>query len=451
MPAGKAPHLRPENPCGVCWEVLDENDAPLLGYDLGCGSAEQLHWFCSPCITHFHACPLCRRTQPLCTAPPPRETQCDNLTLHTLRTLIAQNVWARDTGDSPDVEWLDVLSDEDLATPTPRPPWRAPLWALPVEGADPTMYVPDYEHYGDAPRGSLPPVGNLPDSSGPVSTMNLNNWRTTVVSLTTRLLFTFGWLVGDAEWATGVVRGADGDRWGDFFHRSRALIEGAPERMMVVYLTWRGIPLPCSLVSLVRRAQQPHVPPPRPGTYGSAGVARMMAGGARHHSFTTSGRGTVTITTTPPRSRATAVTKATNVFALAPSGVGAPQSPTATRVLRPCPTPTQPSTHHTGRRPPTPHGLRAFRHHRTPARHRAPDKNVHPNRRRNNTNHNTTQPQPSGSTGHHLPGGEPCPAPRIRRQQAPDPSNPLAPYTRKRAQAPEATQLHNPKTPPRKI
>ena len=122
MPDSEAPHPRPGNPCGVCCEVLNENGALLLGHDLGCGGAEQLHWFCSRCIGHFHACPLCRRLHPLWTAPPPRETKSDDLTLHTMRTLIAQNVWAHDAGDSPDVEWLDVLSDEDPATPLPRPP-----------------------------------------------------------------------------------------------------------------------------------------------------------------------------------------------------------------------------------------------------------------------------------------------------------------------------------------
>ena len=51
--------------------------------------------------------------------------------------------------------------------------------------------------------------------------MNLNNYRTTVVTLTTRLPFAFSWLVGDAEWAMGVVCGAHGAEWGEFFHRSR--------------------------------------------------------------------------------------------------------------------------------------------------------------------------------------------------------------------------------------
>ena len=104
-----------------------------------------------------------------------------------------------DAGDSPDIEWLDVLSNKDPVAPPLRPPWRAPTWELPDEGADPTIYVPDYEHYNDTPRSSLPPIGNVPDSWGTISPMNRDNWRTTVITLTTRLPFTFGWLVGDAE------------------------------------------------------------------------------------------------------------------------------------------------------------------------------------------------------------------------------------------------------------
>ena len=127
--------------------------------------------------------------------------------------------------------------------------------------------------------------------------MNLNNYRTTVVTLTTRLPFAFGWLVGDAEWAMGIVRGAHGGRWGGFFHRSWALTKGATERLMAAYLTWRGIPLPRSLTPLARRAQQPRVQSPRPGRYGNAAVARMMARGARHHSSSSSSRRIATITT----------------------------------------------------------------------------------------------------------------------------------------------------------
>ena len=175
MPEGEAPHPRPGNPCGVCMEVNDEDVNPLRGHDLGCGGTEQLHWFHSPCIANLWSSPLCRRPHRLCTALPPRETQDKYLKLQTLRTLIRQNLWndgARK--DSPDVEWLDVLTDEDPATPPARPPWRAPTYALPDPGADPTIYVPDHEHYDDAPRGSLLPIGNLPDSPGYVTPMNLN-------------------------------------------------------------------------------------------------------------------------------------------------------------------------------------------------------------------------------------------------------------------------------------
>ena len=186
--------------------------------------------------------------------PPLRETQAEDLRFHTLRTLIQQNVWNNGAGgDSPVVEWLDVLTDEDPATPPPRPPWRAPTWALPVERADPTIYVPNSEHYDDTPRGSLPPIGNLPDSWVPVTLMNFNDYRTTVVTLTTRLPFAFGWLVGDAEWSMRIVRGAHGGEWGNFFHRSGAMTPGATERLMAAYLTWRGMTLPRSLQPLVRR------------------------------------------------------------------------------------------------------------------------------------------------------------------------------------------------------
>ena len=176
--------------------------------------------------------------------------QTNELTMHTLRTLIAQNVWASpgaDRRDSPDVMWLDDLGEEDQAARPPRPPWRAPTWALPDSEADPTIWVPDYEHYSGVPRVSLPPVGNLPDSCGPVGPMNRDNRRATLLTLTALLPFTFGWLVGDAEWAMGVVRGAHGHEWGDFFRRSRGMVEGALERLMAACLTWRGGPSPTDL------------------------------------------------------------------------------------------------------------------------------------------------------------------------------------------------------------
>ena len=104
-----------------------------------------------------------------------------------------------------------------MAAPPPRPPWRAPTWALQDGEEDPTIWVPDHEHYYGVPRGSLTPVGNLLDSWVPIGPMNHDNWRTTVLTLTTRLPFTLGWLVGDAEWAMGMARGAHGHECGEFF------------------------------------------------------------------------------------------------------------------------------------------------------------------------------------------------------------------------------------------
>ena len=59
----------------------------------------------------------------------------------------------------------------------------------------------------------------------------------------------------------------------------------------------------------------------------------------------------------------------------------------------PSPPPTRPSPHHTNSAPPTPRGQQTLRHHRGPARHRAPDKSVRPNGRHNDMHHNPTRPQ----------------------------------------------------------
>ena len=106
---------------------------------------------------------------------------------------------------------------------------------------------------------------------------------------------------------------------------------------------------------------------------------------------------------------------------------------------RPPPPPPHPSPHQSNSRPPTPGGLRAIRDHLGAARHRAPDKSVRPNGRCNDNQHITTGPQGTEDTGHHLPGVEPCPAPRIRGRWAPSPSNPPAPHTctRNRPRAPQ--------------
>ena len=263
-------------------EVNDDDGNPLREHDLGCGGTEQLHWFCSPCIANLWLCPLCRQAHRLCTALPPRETQDEDLSLQTLRTLIRQNVWNDSAGGTAPTPsgWTSSPTRTQRQRP-PRPPWRAPTWALPDPNADPTVYVPDHQDYHDAPRGSLPPIGNLPGSWGYVSPTNQNNYRNIVVTLTTRLPIAFGWLVGDAERAMGIARGAHGAEWGDFFHRGGAMTPGATEKLMAAFLTWRGIPLPRSLQSLIQRTLQPHVPPQQPGTYGNAAVARMMARGTR--------------------------------------------------------------------------------------------------------------------------------------------------------------------------
>ena len=62
---------------------------------------------------------------------------------------------------------------------------------------------------------------------------------------------------------------------------------------------------------------------------------------------------------------------------------------------------------------------------------------MRPNERRNDNRRNATRPQGSGDTGHHLPGAEPYPAPRIRGRWAPGPNNPLAPHTRTGSRAPQ--------------
>ena len=82
---------------------------------------------------------------------------------------------------------------------------------------------------------------------------------------------------------------------------------------MAAYLTWRGIPPPRSLRPLVQRAQQPHVPPPQPGTYGNAAVAGMTARDTRLDGRSYSSWRTMT--TLPPRSCATTATRAMNARA----------------------------------------------------------------------------------------------------------------------------------------
>ena len=232
-------------------------------------------------------------------------------------------------------------------TPPPAPPGAHQPWALPDPDADPTVYVPDREDYNDAQRGSLPPIGNLHDSWGYVSPTYQNNYRNIVVTLTTRLSIAFDWLVGDAEWVMGIARGAHGAEWGDFLHRGGAMTPGATERLMAAYLSRRGIPPPRSLGSLIQRTPQPHVPPPQPGIYGDAAVARMMARGTRLDGSSYSPqRTTATIITPPPRSRATTATRATNVRART-SAATSPTSPNPSTSAPPTPA-AEPHQQHAG-------------------------------------------------------------------------------------------------------
>ena len=165
------------------------------------------------------------------------------------------------------------------------------------------------------PGAVYPPLAICQTVGAPVTPMNHNNYRTIVVTLTFRLPIAFSCLVGDAEWATGIAHGTHGGEWGEFLHRGGAMTPGATERLMMTYLTRRGIPPPRSLRQLAQRAQQPHVPPPQPGTYGNAAVSRMMARGFRLNGSSSSSQRTATITTPPPRSCAATATRATNVRA----------------------------------------------------------------------------------------------------------------------------------------
>ena len=94
-----------------------------------------------------------------------------------------------------------------------------------------------------APSPPAPSTTQGSTFTGYVSPTNQNNYRNIVVTLTTRLPIAFGWLVGDAEWAMGIVRGAHGAEWGDFFHRGGAMTPGATERLMAAYLSGGGYPL----------------------------------------------------------------------------------------------------------------------------------------------------------------------------------------------------------------
>ena len=163
----------------------------------------------------------------------------------TIRMLATQNVWAPHDhiggGDSPDVEGLETL--EKPVPPPARPPWRPARRQVP-EGDNPTNWAPDHEPYDTVPQGSLP-LAAEPLDRWNLSPVNIQNYRAVTVILFPRLPFAFGWLVGNAEWAMGIVRGAHSHECGDLLFRSVNLRPGdAMERLMLAWMTRRQTSIP---------------------------------------------------------------------------------------------------------------------------------------------------------------------------------------------------------------
>ena len=203
MPTAEASHLEgPEGPHNECYEP------GILGYNLSCGGSETGHWFCSRCVVKLHACPMCRQRNPLYTGPSPGKTKEEDLSMAAIRMLATQNVWAPQDHigrrDCLDVEWLETLAS--LAPPPARPPWRPARWQVSY-WKNPTSWAPDHEPYDRVPWGSLPLPRQLSDIWD-LNPMNIENYRAVSAPLSARLPVAFGWLLGDAEWAMGIVRGA---------------------------------------------------------------------------------------------------------------------------------------------------------------------------------------------------------------------------------------------------
>ena len=147
-------------------------------------------------------------THPLCTGAPPRETRVEDLSMLRIKMQGTEDVWAPQNHiggrDSPDVEWLETLE-----TPTPllaHRPWRPALSQVP-EQEKPTNSASDHEPYDTVPRGRVSLRSELADNWG-LSAMNIGGYRAVTVALSACLPFFFGWLVGDADWAMRIVRGA---------------------------------------------------------------------------------------------------------------------------------------------------------------------------------------------------------------------------------------------------
>ena len=247
--------------CNVCLK----SDRP--GLDLGCGSDETRHWFCSQCVVRLRACPLCGRRHPLCTGLPPRENQDEDLSMETVWRMAAKNIWASQPhisgGDSPDVEWLEVL--ENLVEPPGRAPWRAARWRLPQGVENPANWVPDRDPHDTVPQGSLPQLSELPTNLD-VTRMNIESYRAVTLALTTRIFFAFSSLVGDAEWAMGIVPSSHSQEWGDFLRCSGRLLPGGHQRLKDSLADMEGAPHP-QYRTAYGRASQPTARPPAGARY----------------------------------------------------------------------------------------------------------------------------------------------------------------------------------------
>ena len=96
--------------------------------------------------------------------------------------------------------------------------------------------------------------------------MDIKSYRAFTLARTTCLPFALGWLLGDAEWAMGIVQNSNGHEWGEFLRCSGGLLSDAPWRLMAAFLTWRELPIPRNLQPVVERVNQLLVSQPRPYT-----------------------------------------------------------------------------------------------------------------------------------------------------------------------------------------
>ena len=213
---------------------------------------------------------------------------------------------------SPDIDWLDVLTDKDPATPPPRPPLACTNLGAARPGGGPHDFLPRLRTLRRRATGQFTPHWQSARQLGPCQPHEPqqlpHHRRQPHHPPPDRLRLASG--------GRGMNDGhrprRPGGEWGEFFQRGGAMTPGVTVRLMAAHLTCRGISPPRSLRPLVQRAQQPRFPPPQLGTYSNTAVARMMARGTRLDGSSYSIRRTATITTPPPRYRTTTATRATN-------------------------------------------------------------------------------------------------------------------------------------------